>query len=60
MVVGAFVVVVGFEFAFLVQVILQLPPLEAFFPSVITLMAKFSLTLVESFPFLPQSLSKTI
>ena len=53
--VGATVVVVGFGLPFL-HVILQLPPLEPFFPSVTTLMAKFPLTLAVSFPFLPQSL----
>ena len=57
---GAAVVVVGFGLPLFVQVILQFPPLEPFFPSVTTLMAKFPLTLAVSFPFLPQSLRKTL
>ena len=54
--VGAAVVVVGFGFPFLVQRILQFPPLEPFLASVTTLMLKSLLTLALYFPFLLQSL----
>ena len=55
--VGATVVVVGFGFPFLVQRILQFPPLEPFLASVTTLMLKSLLTLAFLyFPFLLQSL----
>ena len=57
--VGAAVVVVGFGFPFLVQRILQFPPLEPFLASVTTLMLKSLLTFaLYSFfsPFLLQSL----
>ena len=53
---GAAVVVVGFGFPFLVQRILQFPPLEPFLASVTTLMLKSLLTLALYFPFLLQSL----
>ena len=57
--VGATVVVVGFGIPFLVQRILQFPPLERILPSVTTPMLKSLLTLALcSFfsPFLLQSL----
>ena len=57
--VGAAVVVVGFGFPFLVQRILQFPPLEPFLASVITWMDKAPLTLALYFPFLLQSLRNT-
>ena len=57
--VGAAVVVVGFGFPFLVQRILQFPPLEPTLPSVTTLMVKAPLTLALYFPFLLQSLGNT-
>ena len=48
--------VVGGGFPFLVQRILQFPPLEPFLASVTTLMLKSLLTLALYFPFLLQSL----